>query len=365
MNIKSLLTLTAVGCLLAACQSKSYQISGTAESLADGDTLYLTADLLDGVPSDTIIVENGQFSLKGETDSTQLVMIYSARRNEVNCPFFLEPGTITITLSDKPGEARVSGTSCNDQWQQLQDSVIVIGKEINRIAEHIYGNTVSEAEQQQGVARIDQLNKRFANAVIKSAERNIDNEFGYFLLTYYPEELIDNVTRMQLIQQLPADRRQRPAIKALEETINRANKTAEGSMLPDFSQPAPNGTLLNIKDLTAQNRLTIIDFWASWCGPCRHDMPEMVALYKEYKDKGLGIVGVSLDNDATAWQKAIDDLKMAWPQMSDLKGWDNAAAKLFNITSIPHTIVVDQQGKILHRGLRGDDLRQAVAEKLK
>ena len=365
MNIKSFLTLTAVGCLLAACQSKSYQISGTAESLADGDTLYLTADMIDGVPSDTIFVENGQFSLKGETDSTRLVMIYSARRNEVNCPFFLEPGTITITLSDKPGEARVSGTGCNEQWQQLQDSVMVIGKEINRIAEHIYGNTVSEAEQQQGVAHIDQLNKRFANVVYKAAERNIDNEFGYFLLTYYPEELIDNPSRMKLIEQLPAEMRQRPAIKEIEETIKRANKTAAGSMLPDFSQQAPDGSILNIKDLIAQNRLTIIDFWASWCGPCRHDMPEMVALYNAYKDKGLGIVGVSLDNDATAWQKAIGDLKMTWPQMSDLKGWDNAAAKLFNITSIPHTIVVDQKGKILHRGLRGDDLRQAVAEKLK
>lgn len=94
-------------------------------------------------------------------------------------------------------------------------------------------------------------------------------------------------------------------------------------------------------------------------------MPQVVALYNAYHSKGLGIVGISLDQDASAWKKAISDMQMTWPQMSDLKGWDNAAAKLFDITSIPHTIVVDQQGIILARGLRGEDLKQFVEERLK
>jgi alkyl hydroperoxide reductase subunit AhpC len=94
-------------------------------------------------------------------------------------------------------------------------------------------------------------------------------------------------------------------------------------------------------------------------------MPGVVELYKEFKDKGLGIVGVSLDNDANAWKKAIDQLKMTWPQMSDLRGWDNAAAQMLSITSIPHTVIVDSKGVILARGLRGEELRQFVAERLK
>jgi thiol-disulfide isomerase/thioredoxin len=365
MNIKSFLTLTAVGCLLAACQSKSYQISGTAESLADGDTLYLTADMIDGVPSDTIFVENGQFSLKGETDSTRLVMIYSARRNEVNCPFFLEPGTITITLSDKPGEARVSGTGCNEQWQQLQDSVMVIGKEINRIAEHIYGNTVSEAEQQQGVAHIDQLNKRFANVVFKAAERNIDNEFGYFLLTYYPEELIDNQTRMKLIDKLPDEKQKRPAIQKMLANLKQASESAEGMTIKDFTQPGLDGTPVSLLGEVSKSKITVIDFWASWCGPCRQEMPFMLELYDKYKDKGLNIIGISLDEDSDAWKAATQQLNIPWVQMSDLKGWENVIAKHFCVTSIPHTIVVDQQGKILKRGLRSEKLEEFVVGQLK
>lgn len=91
----------------------------------------------------------------------------------------------------------------------------------------------------------------------------------------------------------------------------------------------------------------------------------MIALYNEYKDSGLGIVGVSLDQDKDAWLTAIKKLELPWPQMSDLKGWDNAAAQQFNITSIPHTIVVDQKGVILERGLRGEVLKEFVAEQLK
>ena len=91
----------------------------------------------------------------------------------------------------------------------------------------------------------------------------------------------------------------------------------------------------------------------------------MIELYNQYKDKGLGIVGISLDNDKDAWLSATQQLHISWPQMSDLKGWDNAAAQLFSISSIPHTIVVDQQGKILRRGLRGKELADFVAEQLK
>ena len=303
---------------LTACQSTTYQVNGTIEGAADGDTLFLTSDLQTGIPSDTIIVKDGKFHIGGEADSVRLCMIYSAKRNELNAPFFIEPGIISIQIKETPGASRVGGTKCNDEWQVLNDSVISIGKEINRIAEHIYGNTVTPEEQQKGMEAIDKLNQRFSNIVIKTCEKNIRNEFGYF----------------------------------------------EGATIPDFSRPAPDGTLLSIMSEVSQHRITIIDFWASWCGPCRQEIPSVIELYKKYKDKGLGIVGVSLDNDKDAWLTAIKQLNMAWPQMSDQNDWGNSVAKLFNITSIPHTIVVDQQGKILRHGLRGEALANFVAEQL-
>jgi len=350
--------------LLSACHQTSYKISGTAEGLKDGDTLYVTNDLETGQPTDTLILQSGRFTLEGQTDSTRLCMVYSASRNELNAPFFLEPGTISIALKETPGASRVGGTLCNDQWQRLNDSVMTIGREINRIAEHVYGGTMTQDEQQKGMEQIDRLNQRFANLVSDMAEKNIGNEFGYFLLTYYPEELINNETRSRLIRQLPAAMQQRPAIRQMQEALGRAAKTAEGQTITDFRQPTLDGQELSLMQEVQKNRLTVVDFWASWCGPCRQETPFMIGMYNRLKDRGLGIVGISLDTDHQAWATATRQLSIPWPQMSDLKGWDNAAARHFNITSIPHTIVVDRQGRILRRGLRGEKLEEFLTEEL-
>ena len=354
--------------LLTSCHSSSYKISGTvssAEGLAEGDTLFVTKDLQTGIPSDTLIIKDGKFQMSGETDSTTLCMIYSASRNEINSAFFLEPGSINIQLTEQPGGSRVGGTTCNNQWQTLNDSVMSIGKEINRIAEHIYGNNLSQEEQQKGMEQIERLNKRFADLVVKTAEKNIDNEFGYFLLTYYPEELIDNEQRARLIKDLPAEMRQRPAIKMMEQTIADAAKTAEGATIQDFTQKTPDGTEISLMDEVKKHKITVIDFWASWCGPCRQEMPFMMQMYDKHQAKGLGIIGISLDNDLNAWVKGTEALGFTWPQMSDLKGWENEIAQHFQVTSIPHTIVVDQKGTILRRGLRGEELEAFVVEQLK
>jgi thiol-disulfide isomerase/thioredoxin len=354
--------------LLTSCQSSSYKISGTvssAEGLAEGDTLFITKDLQTGIPSDTLIIKDGKFEMSGATDSTVLCMIYSASRNEINSAFFLEPGSINIQLTEQPGGSRVGGTTCNNQWQTLNDSVMSIGKEINRIAEHIYGNNLSQEEQQKGMEQIERLNKRFADLVVKTAEKNIDNEFGYFLLTYYPEELIDNEQRARLIKEMPTEMRQRPAIKMLEQTIADAAKTAEGATIQDFTQKTPDGTEISLMDEVKKHKITVIDFWASWCGPCRQEMPFMMQMYDKHQAKGLGIIGISLDNDLNAWVKGTEALGFTWPQMSDLKGWENEIAQHFQVTSIPHTIIVDQKGTILRRGLRGEELEAFVVEQLK
>ena len=366
MNIKSILIMTAAGLGLAACQSNTYQIKGTIENATDGDTLFLTTDLEQGTPRNTIVVKDGQFEISGETDSTFFCIIYSKDEKALNVPFFVEPGTIKVKMSKEPGGSRVGGTAINDQWQRMNDSTMVIGKEINNIAEKVFANQqASQEEQAKAMEQIERLNKRFSGVVLDFTERNIKNELGYFLLTVYPEEIIPNKDRLRLINMLPAHVRQRGVIKEMEQLVINSEKTGEGATLPDFTMQSLAGAPMSIMSEVGKNKITILDFWASWCGPCRQEMPLMLELYNKYKGKGLGIVGISLDKEVGAWQQATDELGIPWPQMSDLKGWECEAAKMFNITSIPHTIVVDQNGRILQRGLRGERLEQFVAEQLK
>ena len=366
MNIKSIIITAAAGITLAACQSNTYHILGTVENATEGDTLFLTTDLADGTPRDTVVVKDGKFELSGETDSTYFCIIYSSSEQAINIPLFVEPGTIRVKLSKEPGASRVGGTAVNDEWQRMCDSTMVIGKEINNIAERVFSKQdATEEDQAAAMEQIDKLNQRHAAVVLQFAERNIKNELGYFLLTMYPDEIISAKDRQRLIQQMPAEMRQRQDIKDMEQQISNAAKTDEGATITDFSMPTIEGAPLSIMSEIAKNRITVIDFWASWCAPCRQETPLMIEIYKQYKDKGLGFVGISLDDDADAWKKATKELGIPWPQMSDLQGWDNAAARMFNVTSIPHTVVVDQNGKILRRGLRAHELSQFLAEGLK
>lgn len=132
----------------------------------------------------------------------------------------------------------------------------------------------------------------------------------------------------------------------------------------DFSLPSLAGDTLTMSKVAAGNRLTIIDFWASWCGPCRREMPFMKGLYEKYHDQGLGILGVSLDESAEDWRGAVNELELEWPQVSDLQGWNCAPARSLGVNSIPYTVVVSSQGEILTQGLRGEELETFVSQQL-
>lgn len=155
-----------------------------------------------------------------------------------------------------------------------------------------------------------------------------------------------------------------------EETVPAVAETpAEGTEIGDkyidIKLSGIYGVPISVSEYVAKNKYTLVDFWASWCPPCRAEMPVIVKAYTDYHGKGLEVVGVSLDKDQDAWLEAIEQLKMPWPQMSDLKGWESEGARLYNVRSIPANVLIDQQGKIIAKNLRGEDLLLKLEELMK
>jgi len=151
-------------------------------------------------------------------------------------------------------------------------------------------------------------------------------------------------------------------LKALVKT---AKATSVGQKFADLSMLTPEGKSIKLSDYAGKGKYVLIDFWASWCGPCRQEMPNLVKAYSQYKDKGFEIVGVSFDKNGKSWKDGITKLNITWPQMSDLKYWDCEGAKIYAIRSIPHTVLLDKDGKIIARGLHGAELLSKLAELIK
>lgn len=357
----ALLGLAMAGMIFCSCKpNPTYTITVTGEVLNEGDTLFLTNDMGTYQPFDTTVVKDGTARLNGTADSVGHCVLYLKSNMRICSSLFLEPGNIKVILSDQPENVKVAGTKTNDAWQKTADSIWIYGKEVNRLATHLYQSTLSEQERKTITDSIRHLESQWVSYISAQGIKNINNELGFFILTNY-DEAFSPTKWLAAVEKMPEHMRKRPQIQRHISECNKQLQTAEGCTMPDFQMDDINGKSLSILEEVKKNKLTIIDFWASWCGPCRQEMPNLVSIYKDYKAKGLGIIGISLDNSASSWKDATRQLGITWPQVSELKGWDNTMVNHFAVRGIPYTILVDSNGKILKKQLRGEDLREFVS----
>ena len=371
--MKKFAYLFATAALLAACSgNKGYTVTGTVEGANDGDTVYLQA--VEGrqlVKLDSAIIEQGTFTFKGQQDSAvHRYLTYEAAGKEgLSMDFFLENGSTRIQLTSGADDA-ATGTPANDIYQGIRSQLNAIQQQIMAIYRDpaLSDSTLTteqlEAKQKEAAAKVEELSNQTMDIIAQGIAQNIANPVGIFLLKnnhYYLT--VDQLE--PLMPQIPAAYAQDEVIVRIKDNVEKMKATAVGQKFTDFEMQTPDGKAVKLSDYAGKGKVVLVDFWASWCGPCRREMPNLVEAYKQYKNKGLEIVGVSLDRDADSWKNGIKQLGITWPQMSDLKYWDCEGAKLYAVSSIPHTVLIDAEGTILARGLHGEELQEQIAEALK
>lgn len=356
-----------------SCKKDGYEITGTASGVDNGKNVYLEAQSETGpVALDTAVVENGKFKFDGKLkEGLELAFVRIETLNG-SLPIILENGDIAIEFNkDTIQKSKIGGTKNNDKFQSYNDKSNVIFKKMMKFQEENQ-QKMMQAQQTQDTVTASALMKeynKFQEELNEQSKSFINANPDAFISSL----LLENFLMRNSITADEAKKFYEKLDKSLLETKSGKNITKMldamtsvniGSVAPDFSAPSPDGKMISLKE--SMGKVTLIDFWASWCGPCRKENPNVVAMYNELHEKGLNIIGVSLDKegDVEKWKEAIAKDGLTWNQISNLKHWNEPIALQYNVKSIPATFLLDASGKIVAKDLRGEALKAKVKELL-
>lgn len=358
--------LPVIAVLLASCTKKN-ELNGTFTNKSnDGKMVYLLTmkSLKDNFePVDSVIVQNGKFKfeLKETTEPSvgYLVVKDAAQGTPNGIPFVYENGNIEVSIDSV---AKATGTAMNDKCQVFFDKLSGVVKQLDALDMKI-AQATDDSVRTKYIAEMDGLNKEMGNVGYSFVKENIKNRIGEFYFVSFMNMFSD-----EQVKELKA--LSNPEHQKLIDEINQMKQQQSGGgfigkKYMDVAGNNPSGKKIALSDYVGKNKLVLVDFWASWCGPCVQEMPNLVKAYAAYKSKGFEIVGISLDENAAAWTSALKKMNMTWPQMSDLKGWGSELSAPYRVQSIPFTLLIDSEGNVIAENLRGDQLELALSNLLK
>ncbi len=359
--MKSLMTLFFL-LLFVVSYAGNFKIGGKVE-ITEGE-MVICVDRVNG--RDTIArapFKNGIFEMTGTIDQPEVAII-GVKGYEGGFMFFLDDDK-PYKMDLKNQGAVIEGGYLQSEYIRYTQTVEELNNEIREIKEEL-----QEALDAQHFRTASELNKKL-EATGESAQKTLgeilDKNAGNLFATYILCKMAlgtEDVARMKEVYNGLTDeaKKMEPAMMLAKKISILAN-LVEGQEAPDFELPDKEGNKVRLSEI--KGKIKIIDFWASWCGPCRMENPNMVKLYAEFKDKGLAVISVSLDDKKDKWLEAIEKDGLTWLHLSDLKGWQGEIVKKYNIDAVPTIFVLDENNRIIAKNLRGEKLKAFVSERLK
>ncbi len=363
---KLILAFMALMSLLQMQAQTGYTISGETEGVVDGDSVFLCEmqGYFSMIPLDTTVTKGGKFSFTGSYDGATIRFVMPMHNGTpVNMAMILlENAPISVKIFADPEQQAVVKGGANSNLYEAYQKQDPFQNELDDLWPAANDSTASEASRREAQQKMDALQKQQSQWQYDFVMRNIPSGFSDMMLVYnqWTDEQMESLLKAMAEQPV-----QYGYYKAIMAERAATAATAIGQKYTDLEMADPTGKTIKVSEYVGKNKYTLIDFWAAWCGPCRAEMPNVVKAYDLYHSKGFEVIGVSFDNNKESWLKAVETLKMPWPQMSDLKGWESAGAKAYNIKGIPANVLIDQQGNIIAKDLREQDLQDKLAELFK
>jgi peroxiredoxin len=346
--------------ILAACSrpENEFRLSGSIDDAAPGWIVFSKAMDNKLVPVDSVNSQNGEFTFSGTIDLPEMFYL-KFKEDDVTHRIFIAPGNISVTGTLE--EPEVSGSEAHDIYQRYVTEMMSFdGRRQDLYDEFRVASNEGDEEKMQKIReKVEELDYEQEHLIDNFIVAQKDNVVGPYLLisNVYQYELEKLIEKRELFASSLAASKY---VQRLDKQIAKLQSVEIGKVAPLFTQNDPEGNPVALDNL--RGKYLLVDFWASWCGPCRRENPNIVAAWQKYHDKGFDVLGVSLDRNRADWLKAIEDDNLTWTHVSDLKFWSNEASTLYGINSIPASFLLDPEGVIVAKDLREEALHQKLEE---